>query len=142
MKVQCCGCLMYREVKETGELILTYEKRRPLCKKCGNIKRIETLGGHGPTWRGGVRYVGNKGYVIIWDDIKKIYVREHRKIWEENFGSILKGYVIHHKDGDRQNNAIENLECLFKLNHDKMNKSLLFNHYNKGTKRTEVLCVV
>ena len=32
----------------------------------------------------------------------------HRKIWEDNFGEIPKGFVIHHKDGNRSNNTIEN----------------------------------
>jgi hypothetical protein len=41
----------------------------------------------------------------------------YRKIWEENFGDIPKdadgrSYEIHHKDGNRENNSIDNLLCL------------------------------
>jgi hypothetical protein len=41
----------------------------------------------------------------------------YRKIWENNFGPIPKDndgrpYEIHHIDGNRTNNSIENLECL------------------------------
>jgi len=42
---------------------------------------------------------------------------KYRKIWEKHFGIIPKDsegrtYEIHHKDGDRNNNKIENLLCL------------------------------
>lgn len=36
----------------------------------------------------------------------------YRKIWEEAFGEIPESYEIHHIDGDRSNNAIENLLCV------------------------------
>ena len=41
----------------------------------------------------------------------------HRLIWEANKGSIPKGHHIHHKDGNKLNNAIENLECLSHAEH-------------------------
>jgi hypothetical protein len=42
---------------------------------------------------------------------------KYRKIWESVFGEIPKdengiSYEIHHKDGDRTNNNIENLQCI------------------------------
>lgn len=36
----------------------------------------------------------------------------HRRIWIENNGAIPEGYVIHHIDGDRLNNNLENLACV------------------------------
>lgn len=36
----------------------------------------------------------------------------HRVVWEDHFGSIPEGYHIHHKDANRRNNHIENLQCL------------------------------
>ena len=36
--------------------------------------------------------------------------RLHRVVWEYHNGEIPKGYHIHHKDGDRNNNDISNLE--------------------------------
>jgi hypothetical protein len=36
----------------------------------------------------------------------------HRAVWEEAHGPIPDGYHIHHKDGDRDNNTLENLEML------------------------------
>lgn len=38
--------------------------------------------------------------------------RLHRLIWEAHNGEIPKGYDIHHIDGNKLNNAIENLQCL------------------------------
>lgn len=36
----------------------------------------------------------------------------HRAIWEDSNGKIPDGYHVHHKDGDRDNNSIENLCCI------------------------------
>lgn len=43
---------------------------------------------------------------------------EHRMIWEHhNQIRVPKGFVIHHKDFNSQNNAIENLECMSSEDH-------------------------
>jgi hypothetical protein len=36
----------------------------------------------------------------------------HRKIWTDHFGSIPKGFVVHHKDHNWKNNDISNLELM------------------------------
>lgn len=36
----------------------------------------------------------------------------HVYIWEKKYGKLPAGHGIHHKDLDRGNNSIENLECL------------------------------
>lgn len=36
----------------------------------------------------------------------------HRAIWEDHYGKIPENKVIHHIDGNKTNNRIENLECL------------------------------
>lgn len=41
----------------------------------------------------------------------------HRAIYEAYYGEIPKGYIIHHKDGNKLNNNIENLECLTRAEH-------------------------
>lgn len=38
--------------------------------------------------------------------------RLHRVVWEHYNGEIPQGFHVHHKDGDRANNAIENLELM------------------------------
>jgi hypothetical protein len=43
--------------------------------------------------------------------------RLHRSVWEHHNGPIPNGYHIHHKDGDRCNNDIENLELVLAEEH-------------------------
>lgn len=38
--------------------------------------------------------------------------RLHRAVWEYHNGEIPKGFHVHHKDGDRSNNSIDNLELM------------------------------
>ena len=44
----------------------------------------------------------------------------HRRIYEDNFGPIPKGWHIHHKDGNTENNSPENLEALSPSEHSKL----------------------
>lgn len=41
----------------------------------------------------------------------------HRLIWEKNYGEIPDGYVIHHKDEDKTNNCVLNLQLMTKEEH-------------------------
>ena len=41
----------------------------------------------------------------------------HRLIYEDCFGSIPKGFQVHHNDGDKTNNNPDNLMILSKSNH-------------------------
>ena len=55
----------------------------------------------------------------------------HREIWEEANGKIPDGFVIHHKDHDKENNKLGNFECLPKGKHDKHHLSII---HAKNTK--------
>ncbi|HAR46340.1 MAG TPA: hypothetical protein DCS05_09285 [Nitrospiraceae bacterium] len=56
-----------------------------------------------------------RGYVYLrWSDsLTRICycALEHRCVWTAHHGSIPSGHVIHHRDGNRSNNAVDNLEC-------------------------------
>jgi len=41
----------------------------------------------------------------------------YRRIYEQHFGPIPKGYHIHHKDGNHYNNHIDNLQCVTAQEH-------------------------
>lgn len=51
----------------------------------------------------------------------------HRYVWEYYNGKIPEGCEIHHKDFDRSNNDIANLECLTVSEHKKLHAELLTN---------------
>lgn len=46
----------------------------------------------------------------------------YRRIWTKHFGKIPEGYEIHHKDGNRKNNSIENLMCVSPEEHLEIHK--------------------
>lgn len=48
--------------------------------------------------------------------------RLHRLVWEEYNGPIPHGFVIHHKDNNRKNNNIDNLEILSSFEHNALHK--------------------
>lgn len=47
-------------------------------------------------------------------------VFEHRAIWEEKFGEIPKGKMVHHINGDKKDNRIENLKLVDIKEHGKL----------------------
>lgn len=58
----------------------------------------------------------------------------HRYVWEKEKGKIPKGWDIHHINGNKADNSIENLECLPKAEHTRR-YSPHNNQYTKGRKR-------
>lgn len=50
-----------------------------------------------------------------------------RHVWKEHHGAIPKGHVIAFKNGDRQNCAIENLECISRG--DLAKRNAMWNRY-------------
>ena len=41
----------------------------------------------------------------------------HRTVWKEHYGDIPEGYEVHHKDHNKENNDITNLELLSPTQH-------------------------
>lgn len=60
------------------------------------------------------------GYRMI--GVKRFYEAEHRIVWKRHNGPIPKGMHVHHKDGDRLNNVIENLELVDGTEHTRMHR--------------------
>lgn len=83
-------------------------------------------------WRGGIRF--RRGYVFIYSpdhpckDKNNCYP-EHRLVMEKHVGRYLSGEeIVHHIDGNKSNNAIENLMLLpNKAEHKKLHKEAGFN---------------
>ena len=53
-----------------------------------------------------------KGYRRIWDTNERRFKMEHRVVWELHNGAIPSGHQIHHRDGNKLNNDIGNLELV------------------------------
>jgi hypothetical protein len=52
-----------------------------------------------------------------WISTSKKKIRAHVWVWKNNHGEIEKGFHIHHKDGNKSNNSIENLEKISAFEH-------------------------
>ena len=108
-------------------------KERCICRKCSAPKNLEKSRGNkkgkkyphlqgnkSHNWKGG-RRIDGAGYVLVHTNctnrINKSgwssYEKEHKLVVEQYFKRKLKdNEVVHHIDGNRQNNKIENLAVL------------------------------
>jgi hypothetical protein len=50
-------------------------------------------------------------------------IRAHRWVWEYHNGKIPKGFHIHHKDENKSNNSIENLQIIHQKHHLSLHSS-------------------
>lgn len=75
-----------------------------------------------PSWKGGKFYT-KAGYKYILNKshpnaTKMGYVLEHRLVAEKNLGRLLsENEIVHHKNGVKDDNRIENLEVITQSNH-------------------------
>jgi len=111
------------ELSKTLDPRVTAKLIYKVCKKNGiACQRTGPRAGEGhPEWKGG-RIVNKDGYVEIYcpghPNAKKYvhYILEHRLVMEEVLGRYLtRSEVVHHKNGNKQDNRPENLE-LFQAN--------------------------
>jgi hypothetical protein len=74
-------------------------------------------------WKGG-KFKSSDGYIFISmpdhrDADKDGYILEHRYIWEQANGPLKPGQVVHHINGIRDDNRIENLIAITRSAHSK-----------------------
>lgn len=64
----------------------------------------------------GQKRIRPQGYIDVYT--RGCFRPEHRIVFEKHLGrKLIKGEVIHHRDGNKQNNKIENLQLLSNVNH-------------------------
>lgn len=109
-----CGCGAQTRVPKTMDRAAKQFKGVPLPYIKGHNLRAGFSGAASGNWKGG-RYLSTEGYVVIQTPEGRKY--EHIMLAEKALGRPLPQYgkgdgrnmVMHHIDGDKQNNAPDNL---------------------------------
>ena len=102
------------------------------CKACGSKEGGQKRSGpNHRSWKGG--RTRSKGYILLVVAPEKRkghrYRAEHIVVWEKVNGKPLpKGWVVHHRNGVKDDNRIENLEALPRKHH---------NHHDRRIKQLE-----
>lgn len=97
------------------------------------MRSLDREGDKSSSWKGG-RKITSKGYVLVLDknnpdSAKSGYIMEHRKVMSEHLGRRLKkDEAVHHINGNKSDNRIENLELT--------NWSEHTIHHHTGSKRS------
>jgi hypothetical protein len=109
------------------------------CVRCSNTIKAGK-GAENHEWEGGRR--SQYGYVLVYiydDDFyrpmanEKNYVAEHRLVMAKSLGrNLQKWEFVHHKNGIRNDNRLENLELTTKSNHAKDHNKGYQDGYRKG----------
>lgn len=83
----------------------------------------------------GKAYIGNHGYYVVTSKKEGNHNKLlHRLIFEKFYGPIPKGYHIHHKDENKLNNCIMNLQLVKKNIHHSIH-STGYQHTIKDRKK-------
>ncbi len=71
--------------------------------------------------RNGEGTITSNGY--LFRKANGIRLLEHRRLWEEHYEeTIPSGYEIHHLDGNKLNNSLENLQLLSHRSHMRLHR--------------------
>jgi hypothetical protein len=81
-----------------------------------------------PHWKGGIMYA--MGYRWIYNpkhpnaNFNKVYIAEHRLVMSKKLGrSLLSSEIVHHINGDKLDNRVENLVLVSKAQHNTIHMS-------------------
>lgn len=98
---------------------------KTFCRSCGQKQAPKshdwTRGENNVRWNGGQK--SSAGYVYLLrpnhpGTDKAGYIKRANLVWAESTGHhIVKGEVLHHKDGDKLNDDIDNLELMVATEH-------------------------
>lgn len=103
---QCSRCRHQTPCPICGGPMRKYASQR--CRYCTARDPADQAGSKNHAWRGGRTY-HRRGYVMY--RVEGRYVFEHILVMEEHLGrKLIPGENVHHRNGVRDDNRIENLE--------------------------------
>lgn len=86
------------------------------CRVCSNrLRGQQTKGDRSSSWKGGRVFRKRDGYWELRIDGERIL--EHRYVWEQAHGPLPKNWVVHHLNGIKDDNRIENLVGMARSHH-------------------------
>ena len=93
------------------------------------------------------RTISSHGYVLLWMPEHHLadargYVYEHRIVAENKIGRRLeRGEIVHHIDGNKQNNAPENIEIVHSIaHHRRQHRQANSQQRNPGEANETISC--
>lgn len=129
---ECRVCKKQKPLKDYPFDKRAVDGRQKWCRKCHSawqryfnkhgkkpfsIKREMPKGSESKKWKGG-KTRNHSGYVMVWVAPMHQYQYEHRMVMEKFIGrSLTSDEFVHHKDGNKTNNSIENLEIISNSEH-------------------------
>ena len=101
-------------VSKTRKRLFREGKLKPAGGFCGKLKEKH------PMWKGG-KGKSKQGYIVVNKDYEtgRVNMREHRLAMEKHLGRLLRpSEIIHHINGKKDDNRIENLQLTERTKHD------------------------
>jgi endogenous inhibitor of DNA gyrase (YacG/DUF329 family) len=75
--------------------------------------------------RPGYKWVSKNGYIYVYCHIRKRSIEEHRKIMADHLGrELTQDEQVHHKNRNRSDNRIENLEVVTRSAHAERHRTV------------------
>lgn len=141
-----CGCGNKTEIIGWNDASKGWVKGQPMRYLKGHNFKEPKKGADAPRWKGG-RQLSSHGYVVIWTPVGRKY--EHILVAEKALGRNLKNYgtgnpdteVVHHINGDKQDNRPANLlVCTHRYHtelHHKLEASADWPEFKKIVRNTK-----
>lgn len=103
---------IYIRLLKSGVKLRSFSEALKMAYQRGREK--QQCGENNANWKGG-KSINKNGYIEI--RIQGKQLQEHRLIWEKAYGEIPNGWVVHHLNGIRNDNRLENLFAMPRTRH-------------------------